>query len=70
MLCFEEIAERRYPDGSMAHVVLPDDDAMARLQQPGFDPYAASGASVLHLVDELLASGHRIAGSKPPTPES
>lgn len=63
MLSFEEITTRRYPDWTMAHVVLPDDDAMVRMQHPEFDPYAASGAFVLRLVDELLASGHRIEGA-------
>jgi hypothetical protein len=61
MLSFEEITTRRYPDWSMAHVVLPDDDAMVRMQHPEFDPYAATGARVLALVDELLAGGHRIS---------
>jgi hypothetical protein len=70
MLSFEEITERRYPDWSMAHVVLPDDDAMVRTQQRGFDPYSASGAVVLQMVDELLVGGHRIAGTKTSTPGS
>jgi hypothetical protein len=68
MLSFEEITERRYPDWSMAHVVLPDDDAMVRMQQRGFDPYSASGAVVLQMVDELLAGRHRIAGIRTSTP--
>lgn len=60
MLSFDEIDERRYPEWSMAHVVLPDDDAMVLMQHPEFDPYSASGAFVLRMVDELLAGGHRI----------
>ncbi len=60
MLSFEEISERRYASWSMAHVHLPDDDAMVRMQHPEFDPYSATGAFVLKLVDELLAGGHRI----------
>jgi hypothetical protein len=70
LLSFEEITERRYPDWSMAHVVLPDDDAMVRMRLAAFDPYSAPGAVVLQLVDELLASGHRIAGAKSSTPAS
>ena len=62
LLSFEEISQRRYPDWSMAHVRLPDDDAMVRMQHPEFDPYSASGAFMLTLVDELLAAGHRITG--------
>jgi len=67
MLSFEEITARRYPHWSMAHVVLPDDDAMVRMQHPEFDPYSASGAFVLRLVDELVARGHRIEGTPRPT---
>jgi hypothetical protein len=62
LLVFEEITQRRYPDWTMAHVRLPDDDAMVRMKHPEFDPYAASGAFVLELVNELLATGHRISG--------
>jgi hypothetical protein len=61
LLSLEEITERRFPDWSMAHVVLRDDDPMIRLHHPEFDPKAASGAFVLQLVDELLASGHRLS---------
>ena len=60
MLRFEEITQRRFADWSMAHVRLPDDDPMIQLQHPEFDPYSASGAFVMRLVDELLVSGHRI----------
>jgi hypothetical protein len=35
---------------------------MVRMQHPEFDPYSASGAFALKLVDELLAAGHRITG--------
>jgi hypothetical protein len=62
MLSFEEIGQRRYPDWTMAHVRLPEDDAMVRMKHPEFDPYSASGAFALKLVDELLAAGHRITG--------
>jgi len=51
-------------------VSLPDDDAMIRMQHPEFDPYWATGAFVLQLVDELLAGGHRIAGTKASSPGS
>jgi hypothetical protein len=67
MLSFEEIDRRRYPDWSMAHVVLPDDDAMVRMQHPEFDPYAATGSFMLKLIDELIAGGHRIGGVKAQT---
>ncbi len=61
LLSFGEIAARRYPGWSMAHVVLPDDgDAMVRLQHPEFDLYAATGAFVLQRVEELVGNGSRI----------
>lgn len=60
MLHLEEITRRRYPDWSMAHVSLSDDDPMVEMKHPEFDPYSATGALVLKLVDELVASGHRI----------
>jgi hypothetical protein len=61
LLSLEEVTERRYPNWSMAHVLLRDDDPMVRLQHPEFDPYAASGAFVLQLVEELLRTGHRLS---------
>lgn len=60
LLVFEEIAARRYPDWAMAHVRLPDEQALSLIGGPVFDPYAATGAAVLQRVDELLAGGHRI----------
>jgi hypothetical protein len=44
----------------MAHVTLSDTDPMIRMKHPEFDPYPASGAFVMNLVDELVAAGHRI----------
>lgn len=60
MLQLEETARRRFPDWSMAHVRLHDNDPLVRLQHPEFDPYSASGAFVMALVDELVADGHRL----------
>jgi hypothetical protein len=70
LLSFEEISQRRYADWSMAHVSLPDDDAMVRMQHPEFDPYSASGAVMLRLLDELLAAGHRISAPGPQGPST
>ena len=70
MLSLEEITERRYPQWSMAHVMLPDDDALVRMKHPEFDPYSASGAFVLRLVDELVAGGHRIERPGPAGPST
>ena len=62
MLSFEEITQRRYGAWSMAHVLLPDDDAMVRMQHPEFDPFSATGAFMLKRLDELVATGHPIDG--------
>lgn len=70
LLSFDEISERRYPAWSMAHVHLSDDDAMLRMQHPEFDPYAASGAFVRRLLDELLADGQRIHVPGPQGPSN
>lgn len=63
LLSFEDITTRRFPDWSMAHVVLPDGDPVIRLQHPTLDPYAAPGAFMLGLLDRLLKDGHRITGA-------
>ena len=60
LLHLEEITERRYPEWFMAHVSLSDNDPMIMMQHPKFDPYSASGAFVLQLVDKLVVSGRRI----------
>lgn len=61
MLHLEEITQRRHADWSMALVNLSDQDVMVQMKHPEFDPYSAPGRLVMTLVDELLASGHRIS---------
>lgn len=60
LLQLEEVTRRRFAGWSMAHVDLQAGDAMVKLNHPEFDPYAATGAHVMTMVDELLASGHPI----------
>jgi hypothetical protein len=60
MLQLEEISQRRYPDWSMALVNLSEHDPMVRLKHPEFDPFSASGAIMMELVDELIMSGRPI----------
>jgi hypothetical protein len=60
LLHLQEVQKRRFAAWSMAHVLLHADDAMILMQHPEFDPYAASGALAMKLVDELCAAGHRI----------
>jgi hypothetical protein len=66
MLHLEEITDRRFAGWSMALVDLADDAPMVQLKHPEFDPYSASGAFVMKLVDELLESGHPINLPAPP----
>ena len=60
LLIYEEISERRFGQWAMAHVPLSAQDPMIQMNHPEFDPYSATGAFVLNLVDELVAAGHRI----------
>ena len=60
LLLFEEIAKPRFSGWSMALVELSGDDPMVRLGHPEFDPFAASGATMLGWIDQLLESGQRI----------
>ena len=60
LLVLEEITQRRYADWAMAHVMLSENDPMVQLRHPEFDPYSAPGQTVMTMVHELFASGHRI----------
>ncbi len=60
LLVLEEITQRRYADWAMAHVMLADDDPMIQLRHPEFDPYSASGQTMMKLVHELFSTGQRI----------
>ena len=60
LLQLEEITERRFGQWSMAHVDLSSLDPMVQLKHPEFDPYSASGAFAMTLLEELLAAGSPI----------
>lgn len=60
LLVLEEITQRRYADWAMAHVMLSENDPMIQLRHPEFDPYSASGQTVMKMVHELFAAGNRI----------
>lgn len=60
MLHLEEIGARRFGGWSMALVDLSDREPMVQLKHPEFDPYSASGADAMKLLDALVASGHPI----------
>lgn len=60
LLQLEEITERRFGQWSMAHVDLSDMDPMVQMKHPEFDPYSASGAFAMTLLEELLSAGSTI----------
>ena len=60
MLQLEEIGARRFAAWSMALVELSDQEPMVQLKHPEFDPYSASGADAMRLLESLLASSQRI----------
>jgi Sensors of blue-light using FAD len=57
MLLIEETEKRRYARWSMALVALDGQDAMVQMKHPEFDPYSASGAEVMRMLDDLVAAG-------------
>ncbi|MEY4268109.1 MAG: hypothetical protein RIS90_2644 [Pseudomonadota bacterium] len=60
LLQLQEITERCFGQWSMAHVDLSSLDPMVQLKHPEFDPYSASGAFAMTLLQELLAAGSPI----------
>ncbi len=60
LLLLEEVSQPRFTGWSMALVDLSDSDPMVQMGHPEFDPYHATGAMVMTLIDELLASGQRV----------
>jgi hypothetical protein len=57
----ESITERRYGAWSMADVALSDVDPQTRIAWPEFNPYSASGQSVMARIDELISRGRVVA---------
>jgi inosine/xanthosine triphosphate pyrophosphatase family protein len=60
LLCMEEINQRRYAQWSMALVPLSMDDPMVQMAHPEFDPYSASSADAMKIIDDLIKSGSPI----------
>jgi hypothetical protein len=54
LVSLEEIKERKFPNWSMAHVVISENDPIIQLKHPEFDPISASSAQMLALIDDLL----------------
>jgi hypothetical protein len=54
LISIEEIETRKFPNWSMAHVIISESDPMVQLNHPEFDPYAASSEQLKALVEDLL----------------
>ena len=60
MVAIEEIQTRRFPQWSMAHVVISENDPIVQLKHPEFDPFNATAEDLLALLDDLLAQSSPI----------
>ena len=65
LLRYEDIAERKFSQWSMALVKLSADDPMVKVQHPEFDPYSASGDQVMHLLANLIQTAQPITAPTP-----
>lgn len=54
LISIEEIETKKFPNWSMAHVIISESDPMVQLNHPEFDPYAASSAQLEALIGDLL----------------
>lgn len=60
LVAIEEIQTRRFPEWTMAHVVISENDPIVQLKHPEFDPFNATTADLMALVDDLLAQSSPI----------
>jgi hypothetical protein len=60
LVAIEEIQTRRFPEWSMAHVVISENDPIVQLKHPEFDPFNATAEDLLSLVDDLLTQSSPI----------
>ena len=54
LVSIEEIQTRKFPEWSMAHVIISESDPIVQLKHPEFDPFAASSQQLMSLIDDLL----------------
>lgn len=54
LVAIEEIQTRKFPNWSMAHVIISENDPIVQLKHPEFDPFEASGQQLQSLIDDLL----------------
>ena len=54
LVSIEEIQTRKFPEWSMAHVIISESDPIVQLKHPEFDPFTPSSAQLMSLIDDLL----------------
>jgi hypothetical protein len=54
LVAIEEISARKFPNWSMAHVIISENDPIVQLKHPEFDPFEASAKQLESLIDDLL----------------
>lgn len=54
LAAIEEISARKFPNWSMAHVIISENDPIVQLKHPEFDPFEASAKQLESLIDDLL----------------
>jgi hypothetical protein len=54
LVSLQEIQVRKYPNWSMAHVIISEDDPIIQLNHPEFDPFNASADQLQELIADLL----------------
>ena len=54
IVSLEEIQVRKFPNWSMAHVIISEDDPIIQLNHPEFDPFNASADQLQELIADLL----------------
>jgi hypothetical protein len=60
LVSIEEIQTRRFPEWSMAHVVISESDPIIQLKHPEFDPFTASASQMSDLIEDLLLNATQI----------
>jgi len=60
LVSIEEIQTRRFPEWSMAHVVISESDPIIQLKHPDFDPFTASASQMRDLIEDLLLNATQI----------
>ena len=54
LVSIEEVQTRRFPEWSMAHVVISESYPIVQLKHPEFDPFTSSAEQLMELISDLL----------------